>query len=65
MSNNEKALEIVGGNWMAFNKEFSAAMKMADWKDGQHAEKLRNLFGDGVEIDGSFWNIDELIEELI
>lgn len=32
MTNEEKAREIVEGNWMVFNKEYSAALKMAEWK---------------------------------
>ena len=40
MTNEEKAREICGGNWVVFNKEYSAALKMAQWKDQQFKEYL-------------------------
>lgn len=40
MTNLDKAREIVGGNWVVFNKEYSAAMQMAQWKDQQFKEYL-------------------------
>lgn len=45
MTNEEKAKEICGGNFIAFNKEFSAALQMAEWKDQQLNEEL-NLITD-------------------
>ena len=44
MTDKEKALEIVGGNWMAFNKEFSAALQMAEYKNQQFISILPEIF---------------------
>lgn len=65
MTNEEKALELVEGNWMVFNKEYSAALKMAEWKDQQFKEYLEKKKAEyGVDyIVNAIDILDEIINE--
>lgn len=77
MTNEEKAKEICGGNFIAFNKEFSAALQMAEWKDHQFKEYLegkiepyirtnaspQGTYQEGFD-DGYTSAINEIINEL-
>lgn len=77
MTNEEKAKEICGGNFIAFNKEFSAALQMAEWKDHQFKEYLEKKLKIAEELvkkpqndilqvraAGMFNQIHEIINEL-
>lgn len=73
MTNEEKALELVGGNWRVFNKEYQAAINMGEWKDRMFDSAIihfYHLIQDGIsferaykQVTGREWNAQQTEEK--
>lgn len=73
MTDKEKAREIGDNesNIAKFQSEctsiklYQGACQMAEWKNKEFSKRIEELFPHGIEIDGSFWNIQELKDFLL
>lgn len=73
MTNLDKARELANEAWVGEDGQSQmikaigclTATQMAEWKDQQFEEKIKEVFGGGIEICGTYWNTLELIRLLV